>query len=395
MASNSDILPVLMSVSPITTAIYAAGFGRGGSAVSLSGLLGTPALRMHLGFQAFVFLSSAWVAWRGLIRKEVERAAVAKRIVDDKAILERRRKRWPYYLIDPLRRAQEIGDRENPVFVKEKRVSNLAKPHVLIRICYVGLFLSIISLFAVFQEQPLEAAKFVALWTISFVIACAPILASTSVSREREENTLDLLRTSMVTPWGIIWAKFSIALRFLAYLCASFVLLPILLGLSVSLLYPSEQWGTRLVSTFLAFVKIIPFLLSFSALYAAVGIYCSSKSRKNVTAIVSTYGWSGVFLLFPLLLTWFSAIIEAWWYRDRRRDWLSPLLISIRDWAGPLLSPYYYFSDGFRSRYSDGRHNFANWDSWGQIAVHTLLMLGLTGAILKLAEWRLKRSVRQ
>ena len=61
------------------------------------------------------------------------------KIVDDVRVLEARRKNFPYYLIDPLRRRPMIADARNPVLVREVRSGVLRRMTVSIRLFYASV----------------------------------------------------------------------------------------------------------------------------------------------------------------------------------------------------------------------------------------------------------------
>ncbi len=410
------------SVSPFTAlANLASNLVVSGSSSSIVVIAKNHHFQTHLEIQATIFILSAWFAWKGLLKKETARPIIAKKLIDDQAVLERRRKRFPYYLIDPLRRAQEIGDRQNPVYVKEKRVGGLAKIHVLIRISYVGLILSIpLIFFVVVKEPDIETMGTIALWAISFVMLFMPILASTGITREREENTLDLLQTTLLTPSRIVWGKFLIALRFLAILYLSILFLPLFYDLILHGIYGSRLNRFHIGSTAMPILQIIPFLFSFSAFYAAVGLLFSSVCKRNVTAIVATYVAIILLITLPLIV---GAIVELvpdaskfafdrslfLFVAHRLSDYVDAFFYMLRTSLetlkmsiGPVVSPYYYFTRDYRDPHFstphsswEDRHFFTHWDSWIQISIHTAILTVLAALLVQIAALNLERRFRK
>ncbi|MBI3894112.1 MAG: cbb3-type cytochrome c oxidase subunit I [Candidatus Wallbacteria bacterium] len=144
-------------------------------------MLYSPSFIFTIMVMTGVFAFAALVAWIGLSKPESARVMIAPKIIDDAAVLQRRRKRWPYYLIDPLARAHEIKDRQNPVWVKEQRVGFLAKTPVLIRLTYVGMFISLMLTIYTNLEGTFKAISEVAQWATTFIMLLVPILAATGI----------------------------------------------------------------------------------------------------------------------------------------------------------------------------------------------------------------------
>jgi hypothetical protein len=70
-------------------------------------------------------------------------------------------------------------------------------------------------------------------WYISYVLLfnmlVGPVFSAGSVTSERERQTLDLLLTTIITPWQILWGKLIAGLRVSSVL-TMFLLWPVLLA---------------------------------------------------------------------------------------------------------------------------------------------------------------------
>ena len=70
-------------------------------------------------------------------------------------------------------------------------------------------------------------------WYISYVLLfnmlVGPVFSAGSVTSERERQTLDLLLTTLITPWQMLWGKLLSGLRVSSVL-TSFLLWPVLLA---------------------------------------------------------------------------------------------------------------------------------------------------------------------
>ena len=105
-------------------------------------------------------------------------------------------------------------------------------------------------------------------------IVCG-ILSSSSISSEREKQTLDLMLTAPVSPLNIILGKLgSTMLQMMLFIFCS---LP---AMSLGFLYGGMRWKSLLV--FIAYMFVITFFAG------SIGIFCSVKFKKTITSIVVT-----------------------------------------------------------------------------------------------------------
>lgn len=351
--------------------------------------LSDPRFVAHLIFQGALFLVSLWLAWRGFGHRIHERSGNAKAAISDPAELTRRRHRWPYYLIDPLRRAQAIGDRQNPVYVKEQRVGVLARPHVLIRVGYLCLPLSAVILSPFFEGDIRKLLQGPGAYILTLVMLIVPIFAATALSREREEGTMDLLRTTPLRPGQIVCAKFLITLRFAAVMILGLLFMPLLVRLIATLYHP-RLWdggaaflGGLWDNFLLPAGRLGVTLFSFSAFFIAVGIYFSSRQRRNMGAITVTY----LTLALAAFLPFFLYLVNHEGYHDRI-DSISLFTCYI----APLINPYYYLNMDSYNRihhYVDWSRELSATQSARLLGHHTTMMILLTAALL----WRATRRI--
>lgn len=358
-------------------------------------------LRAHLGLQFVLFTASAALAWIGLRRWDPDKQVGAEEIVheSDAAQASAKPKRWPLYLIDPLRKRQVIHDRENPIYVKEKRVGALAKPAVMLRMGYAVLLFSFIPVFTVVgKPESAEAMRGLAVLTVTFILFFIPILAGSVISKEREEHTLDLLQTTAPSPFTIVWGKFLAALRFIGFVGTSVIILPLLLRMSVAIFQHFRFGGGFLLrpsdvaASTLDFLRILPFLVAFSALYTALAILCSSMARKSAAAIATSYLLIAIFVLLPLAEGPFARMSRELFGADTGDAYPLPAVLfsGALTYVGPVLSPFFYFTS---DRPLGAEHFFAQWQSWGLIGLHLALMLSLVAITLWLAARRLEKSL--
>lgn len=337
----------------------------------------------------------AWrVAWSGLTRRDTTKAAVAVKQIDDAFILETRRTEWPYYLIDPLARPQQIGDDQNPVYIKEQRVSPLGRLDYIIRICYVAMFISFVLVLSNKLDGTFSTFRSMASWEAGFLMLFVPVLAATGLSKEFEENTLTLLRATPLPPGRIVRAKFRLAMRFLTILCVSFAVVPVAMHLGMSLTGSSYAHRANFLEPFAALLKNTPLLIGWSAFYAALALLCSSLCRRNITAIVSSYVAMLLLIGSPDILGFLAGLLNAGGV-DAHGGALGQVSTGLelaRYYVCPLLSPNFYFADAATG--AEG-HYFTHWENWLQIGFCLAVTLLGAAALLQAAKFFLVRGARR
>jgi ABC-2 type transport system permease protein len=136
----------------------------------------------------------------------------------------------------------------------------------------------------------------IAMFQLGLLIAILPVFTATSISGERERQTLDLLLCTNISPWKIIIGKMSAAL--------SFVLLLILSAmpfLGIILLFGGV--------TLLDLLKIVLFYMATAVMVSSIGMFCTTHFKKNLTSIVMSYIILGTTYFAPLFTMGVGTII--------------------------------------------------------------------------------------
>ncbi len=336
-------------------------------------------LLKHLAFQAVLFTLSLTAALRNMLQRETLRPVIAKKVIRDEALLERRRKKWPYYLIDPQANMQHIADTANPVLAKEIRTGILSRTHILIRLCYIGFFSSIGLVFLFMSVDDFDVSRRIAHIVLSIVLIFMPLLSATLVTKEKEEGTLPLLMNTLLRPRQIILAKFSAVLRFIGIISASFMVVPCQIFLMITISYNTST------DEFIGFIKLVPTVFGYSAFFCAFGLYFSCHCKKGATAVASTYGML-IFVLFILmgLVAIFSphnliARIGLW----PNADDVKAVIDGLANQFFAIVNPYFYLNSN--------DHIFQPLDSWLRILAHTACLLLFTAGLL----WRSVRLLEK
>lgn len=146
-----------------------------------------------------------------------------ERPIDDPQALRMRRRRFPFYLIDPLRRRPPIPDNANPLLVRELRHGLGMRARTAIRIfAAAAVVYTTISLFATWaaNSDP-EAIRIGLLWETGILVFLVPVLTAGVMAREREQDLVDFLWSSLLAPREILRGKLGAAMASVA---------PVLLG---------------------------------------------------------------------------------------------------------------------------------------------------------------------
>jgi len=151
------------------------------------------------------------VSWWQVHKPHHIRARRMERLLDTSREVLRRKLRFPFYLIDPQRRRRHIGNWINPVFARELRSRMLGQGTNFVRAFYAILIFSLlITIYSVFRTEAeiVDSVRVVVIASQVMLIGLlAPPLTSPAVSRERELNTLDLLRLTRIGPWRLVMGK--------------------------------------------------------------------------------------------------------------------------------------------------------------------------------------------
>lgn len=205
-------------------------------------------------------------------------ARFTSNIVDDPVILQARRRMYPFYLIDPLKRKKPFEDGRNPMLVKEIRWGLFGNGSLMARLTYIAtgvyMFLGVGAVF----EQGSYSTMFVWLLTqMAITLLAAPALLANSLTKERELGNLDMLRSTLLTPRDIVRGKlFAGLLSIVPFLVASAVV-----AVFSALSFSSLQWP--LMATAYITLAVSCWLCFDLSLVAS--LWC----RRTSTAVATSY----------------------------------------------------------------------------------------------------------
>jgi ABC-type transport system involved in multi-copper enzyme maturation permease subunit len=151
-----------------------------------------------------------------------------------------------------------------------------------------------------------DLAAFYIGYVVIFNMLVGPVFSAGSVTSERERQTLDLLLTTTITPWQILWGKLVAGLRISSVLTL-FLAWPLLLACVMVMYY----WENILAV--LAFAGII---LTTCATTAIIAMFCSVIFRKTSMSLMTSYIIIMVLFCLPLPMTFF---VKVFMYPETRQ----------------------------------------------------------------------------
>ena len=200
------------------------------------------------------------------------------------------RDQFPDRLFAPAKRTTLLPDGANPVYDKEMRSEIFAQGTLMLRVVIqVSMLLAIpIMALCLFWRQ--ELAPWYIGYVLLFNMLVGPVFSAGAITGERERQTLELLLTTIISPWQILWGKLLSGLRVSSVLTL-FLLWPLVLAIPLSI----DYWANW--QSMLAYVGIV---LACCATTTTVALFCSVMFRKTVHSMIATY--LAIFTLYGLPL---------------------------------------------------------------------------------------------
>jgi ABC-type transport system involved in multi-copper enzyme maturation permease subunit len=277
---------------------------------------------------------------------------------------------FPDKLLAPAKRTTLLPDGANPVFDKELRSEIFSQGTLMLRlVVQVSMFLAL-PLMAFCLYWKVDLAPWYIAYVLLFNVLVGPVFSAGSVTSERERQTLDLLLTTIISPFQILWGKLIAGLRVSSVL-TSFLVWPVLLAWAMG------SFGWENVLAVPAFLGVI---LLTCLTTATVALFCSVLFRKTSTSMMTSYLIIGALFCLPLALRFFA---RAYFPQSAATTWIdrSALTSPI---AATFGIPLHFSTQGFSARA----------DSWNfffsYVAFTSALDLVLLAAIIWLfnTRWR-------
>ncbi len=219
------------------------------------------------------------------------------------------RDQFPDRLFVPPLRKSLMEDGTNPVYDKEMRSEIFGQGTLMLRMAIQISMLLAIVLMAIFLFLYRTMAPWYICYVILFNTMIGPVFSAGSVTSERERQTLDLLLTTILSPWKILWGKYFSGLRVSSVLTA-FLLWPVLLAL---IMVP-DYWKS--FPTILAYLLIVALTCVTTS---NIALMCSTIFHRTSTSLVATYMLLLVLFLVPLASDYFA---QSFFPSERTTQWI-------------------------------------------------------------------------
>lgn len=208
---------------------------------------------------------------------------------------------FPDRLFAPPKREDLMEDGANPVYDKEIRSEIFSQGTLMLRLVIQVSMLLAIPLMAVCLYIWSKYAAWYMSYVLLFNMLVGPVFSAGSVTSERERQTLDLLLTTIITPWQILWGKLVAGLRVSSVL-TSFLLWPVLLA---CIMVKSYWTNLHSVAAYLIIVALSCLTTAVTALFSSVTL------RKTSTSLMTTYLLILVLYCLPLAIEFFAQGVLA------------------------------------------------------------------------------------
>jgi ABC-type transport system involved in multi-copper enzyme maturation permease subunit len=206
------------------------------------------------------------------------------------------RDQFPDRLFAPPKRDDLMEDDANPVYDKEIRSEIFSQGTLMLRLVIQVSMLLAIPFMAVCLYIWPENAKWYICYVVVFNMLVGPVFSAGSVTSERERETLDLLLTTVITPWQILWGKLIAGLRVSSVLTL-FLVWPVLLACVMVSVY----W-----TNLLAVIAYLAIVLLTCLTTAMIALFCSVLFKKTPQALMTTYLAIIVLFAAPLAVRYFA-----------------------------------------------------------------------------------------
>jgi ABC-type transport system involved in multi-copper enzyme maturation permease subunit len=201
---------------------------------------------------------------------------------------------FPDRLFAPTKRTDFMEDGANPVYDKEMRSELFSQGTLMLRVVIQASMLLALPLMAVCLYMRPEYAPWYLAYIVLFNVLVGPVFSAGSVASERERQTLELLLTTTLSPWQILWGKLLSGLRI------SCVLTMFLLwGLVLAWLLPPWPYLGDTVSL-LCYGLIV---LVTSLTTTTVALFSSVIFRRSSVSMTTSYLIIGVLFAAPLAVS--------------------------------------------------------------------------------------------
>jgi hypothetical protein len=233
----------------------------------------------HFVFLGGVSSISLLGAHRYLYRHGQRHVPETEKPIDDPAVLSARRRKFPYYLLDPLKRKKPIEDGRNPLLVRELRWGIFSRSAVFVRLfyCTFPIFGFMTIWLLGFNVPDAEAIVGAAVLQMVVLVAVAPALLANSFTKEYELGNIDMLRMTLLSPRAVVHGKAGAGL-----MAQCPVLLAAVFCSLVTVVFAPRFW--------LPLAAGLATLLVCAFISTSLGLFASLLTRRTTVSLILGYG---------------------------------------------------------------------------------------------------------
>ncbi|MDB4766308.1 ABC transporter permease subunit [bacterium] len=283
------------------------------------------------------------------------------------------RDKFPDRLFAPPIRNTLMPDGVNPIYDKELRSEIFGQGTLMLRLAIqISMVLAMFLMgWLLFIQQHLAAWYFC--FVVLFNVLVGPVFSAGSVTSERERQTLDLLLTTLITPWQILSGKLISGLRVSSVLTL-FLLWPVFLAVCLS-----PGFRANLLPMLCYFIVFCLTCLTT----ANLALFCSTRCQKTSTSLIATYAIILILYLVPPAV----AVFANQYYGSSVDQEMAQAMTITSPFAANLLIPLEIdsltnLSAGFSEQWS----TFDIRKYW-HFGAYVLFTLGLNGVLLGVMVW--------
>jgi ABC-type transport system involved in multi-copper enzyme maturation permease subunit len=206
------------------------------------------------------------------------------------------RDQFPDRLFAPAKRDDLMPDLANPVYEKEVGSEIFSQGTLMLRlVIQVSMVLALPIMAPCLYIIPKHSSWYIC-YVLLFNVLVGPVFSAGTVTSERERETLDLLLTTVISPWQILWGKLVAGLR-----VSSVLTLFLVWPLPLATVLVQDYW--RNLPSSLAYLVII---LGSCLTTAMIALFCSVVFRKSAVSMMTSYIIIGVLFFAPPAINYFA-----------------------------------------------------------------------------------------
>ncbi len=201
------------------------------------------------------------------------------------------RDQFPDRLFAPPRRTSLMKDDANCVYDKEIHAELFSQGTLMLRLVIQISMLLAIPLMAAFLFIFPRYCPWYISYVLVFNILVAPVFSAGALTSERERQTLELLLTTILQPWQIMWGKLLAGFR-VSYVLTMFLMWPMVLAFVLGI----QMYGSNWLSVVVFFLIVF-----FAAVFNSVSaLLCSAVCKRTSVAMLMSYSVLIVLYFLPV-----------------------------------------------------------------------------------------------